>query len=70
MILRRAFVMALLVVAWLASGVTVAAADPPGPTDYLSDVTKIEPDVPGIHVEIVGGDLRGLSATLLKPDMK
>jgi hypothetical protein len=55
-ILRRAFVMALLVVAWLASGVTVAAADPPGPTDYLSDVTKIEPDVPGIHVEIVGGD--------------
>lgn len=41
---------------WLAAGATAAIADPPGPTDYLSEVTEIEPVVPGVAVEIIGGD--------------
>lgn len=31
-------------------------ADPPGPTDYQSEVRSIEPDTPTIEVGIVGGD--------------
>ncbi|CAN5814641.1 hypothetical protein BH24ACT5_BH24ACT5_28450 [soil metagenome] len=34
----------------------VAHADPPGPTDYLSEVLSIEPATPSIRVDIVGGD--------------
>ena len=34
----------------------MAAADPPGPTNYLSEVIAIEPALPGIDVEIIGGD--------------
>ncbi len=34
----------------------VAAADPPGPTDYLSEVVEIDPEIPGIQIEIIGGD--------------
>ncbi len=33
-----------------------AAADPPGPTDYRSEVTSVSPDVDGVEVSIVGGD--------------
>ncbi len=33
-----------------------AAADPPGPTDYRSEVTSVEPPAPGVGVEVVGGD--------------
>ena len=34
----------------------VAAADPPGPTDYLSEVIDVDPPTSGIDIEIVGGD--------------
>jgi hypothetical protein len=37
-------------------GATPAAADPPGPTDYRSTVTAIEPAVGGLRAEVVGGD--------------
>ena len=43
-------------IVWMLAGAAIAAADPPGPTDYLSSVTEIEPNVPGIDVEVVGGD--------------
>jgi len=33
-----------------------AAADPPGPTDYLSEVRSVVPETPSIDVAIVGGD--------------
>jgi hypothetical protein len=42
--------------AWLFTALPAAVADPPGPTDYQSEVTKIEPGISGIGVEIVGGD--------------
>jgi hypothetical protein len=41
---------------WLLLAPTAALADPPGPTDYQSEVTAIEPPAAGIEVEIVGGD--------------
>jgi hypothetical protein len=47
--------------AWLAAvgvvlGASPAAADPPAPGDHRSRVTAVEPDVPGVSVEVVGGD--------------
>lgn len=54
--LRRLLVAVLLVLGWLLVDVTAAAADPPGPTDYLSEVTEIDPATDSIQVEIVGGD--------------
>jgi hypothetical protein len=33
-----------------------ALADPPGPTDYQSEVRSIEPETPAIEVGVVGGD--------------
>ncbi len=33
-----------------------AAADPPGPTDYQTDIVAVEPDTPAITVESIGGD--------------
>ncbi len=35
---------------------TVAHADAPGPTDYRTVVTRIEPAVDGVRISIVGGD--------------
>jgi hypothetical protein len=37
-------------------GAAPAAADPPGPTDYRSTVTAIEPAIDGLQAEVVGGD--------------
>lgn len=54
--MRRSLLFAALVLGWLLAGMVAAVADPPGPTDYLSEVTAIEPEVAGIQVEIVGGD--------------
>jgi hypothetical protein len=33
-----------------------AAADPPAPTDYRSEVTSVEPAADGLEVTVVGGD--------------
>ena len=35
---------------------TPAFADPPGPTDYQSEVSSVEPETPAIEVGIIGGD--------------
>lgn len=34
----------------------IAAADPPGPTDYQSDISEIDPPVDGISAVMIGGD--------------
>lgn len=34
----------------------MALADPPGPTDFRSEVVEIEPALAGFEIEIVGGD--------------
>jgi len=43
----------------LGLAVAVAApafADPPGPTDYQSEIRSVEPEMPAIEVGIIGGD--------------
>lgn len=40
----------------LVSLASPAAADPAKPGDYKSVVTRIDPDVPSIHLKVVGGD--------------
>ncbi|CAN5552326.1 hypothetical protein BH24ACT4_BH24ACT4_10070 [soil metagenome] len=37
-------------------GAVPAAADAPGPTDYRSEVTVVEPAAPGLVAEVLGGD--------------
>jgi len=54
--LRRAGSMLLAVSAWLVLAAAPALADPPGPTDYQTEVIGIEPATPGFRVEIIGGD--------------
>jgi len=54
--MRRLLLTTLLAATWFLVGAGVAAADPPGPTNYLSEVTEIDPATPGIDVEIIGGD--------------
>ncbi len=56
MMLRRIAVTAALVVMWSIVTISMAVADPPGPTDYMSEVTQVDPDDAGISVDIVGGD--------------
>ncbi len=41
---------------FLLIGSPPAQADPPGPTDFQSEVLSIEPPTDGIEVEIIGGD--------------
>lgn len=53
---RLAFTL-LLGLAWLVAGSpTAAVADPPGPTDYLSEVVEVDPPTGGFAIEIIGGD--------------
>lgn len=56
LILRRSLILAGLALLWWLLAVSPALADPPGPTDYKSEVVEIEPAVAGIEVEIIGGD--------------
>lgn len=44
---------ALTIIALLAGP---AGADPPSPTDFRSEVDRIEPDTPGVRASVVGGD--------------
>jgi hypothetical protein len=46
----------LIVAATLALMASPAAADPARPTNYSSAVTRLEPAVPGVRVDVVGGD--------------
>ena len=53
----RRFSIALLGLSWLLAGSpTAALADPPGPTDYLSEVVRVHPPSGGFEIEIIGGD--------------
>ena len=54
--MNRRLLPTLLLVLWVLASPGIASADPAGPTDYLSEVVEIEPRVPGISVEIIGGD--------------
>ncbi len=54
--MRRLVTAGMLVLMWSVATTTFAAADPPGPTDYMNDVTEVSPDVAGFAVEIIGGD--------------
>ncbi len=54
--LRAVAVVPALVLASLLLMATPAAADPPGPTDYLSRIDAIEPPTTAFAVSIVGGD--------------
>ena len=56
---RRAWRLLAGVVAGLAvagAAASPAFADPPGPTDYQSEIRSIEPETAAIEVGIVGGD--------------
>ena len=46
----------LCVIILVAFAPAPALADPPGPTDYLSEIVSIEPPVNGITVRMIGGD--------------
>lgn len=54
--MRRALLGTAIVVMLSFATITAAAADPPGPTDFQSEVTEIDPATSGISVEIIGGD--------------
>lgn len=53
---RRLVVAALAAAAGVLGPALPAAADPPGPTDYRSEVTATTPEVDGVEVSVVGGD--------------
>ncbi|MFV0309170.1 MAG: hypothetical protein ACK5OX_15665 [Desertimonas sp.] len=53
---RRVMVAASVLVASVGARAGVAAADPPGPTDYRTTVEDVSPAQPGLTVGIVGGD--------------
>lgn len=54
--MRRLTLIGCLAAAWLVAIAPAALADPPGPTDYQSEVVEIDPAVTGFAVEIIGGD--------------
>ncbi len=55
-ILRRILGTLAVAVVGLVATASPAAADPAGPTDYRSEVVRVDPVVAGIDVRIVGGD--------------
>lgn len=56
MTLHRLLLTGIIAVVWSVATVTVAVADPPGPTNYMSEVIEVDPETSGFTVEIVGGD--------------
>jgi hypothetical protein len=54
--LGRPAAAALVALAALVTGAGPASADPPGPSDYRSTVTAIEPASDRVEAEVVGGD--------------
>ncbi|MCP4309276.1 MAG: hypothetical protein GY788_31265 [bacterium] len=54
--MHRASVIVALVAMWSLAMTTTALADPPGPTDYMSEVTEVDPETDGFSIKIVGGD--------------
>lgn len=53
---RQLVVAAVLAVLGTVAPALPAAADPPGPTDYRSEVAAITPAVEGVEVSVAGGD--------------
>ncbi|MCJ7725274.1 MAG: hypothetical protein MUP76_02630 [Acidimicrobiia bacterium] len=54
--LRRSGSVLMAAAVWLVVGAAPALADPPGPTDYQTEVIGIDPATPGFRVEVIGGD--------------
>ncbi len=54
--LRRAGSILLVSVASMMVAIPPALADPPGPTDYRTEVIGIEPAAAGFRIQVVGGD--------------
>jgi hypothetical protein len=54
--LRRVIVGVLVGIGVASAVATPALADPPGPTDYLSEIRSVAPETPAIEVGIIGGD--------------
>ncbi|MBU1227299.1 MAG: hypothetical protein KJ698_08830 [Actinobacteria bacterium] len=54
--MRHTASLLLAATAWLVVAAPPALADPPGPTDYRTEVIGIDPVVAGFRMEIVGGD--------------
>lgn len=54
--MRRPLITAALAAGWMLLSAPVAMADPPGPTDFQSEVAAIDPPATGLDIEIVGGD--------------
>lgn len=54
--MRRLTLISGLALVWMWVFAPAASADPPGPTNYLSEVVNVEPETREIDVEIVGGD--------------
>jgi hypothetical protein len=54
--LRRLLGVVVGALGLVAAAASPALADPPGPTDYRSEVRSIEPETPAIEVGIIGGD--------------
>jgi hypothetical protein len=55
-VIRRAAVVSAWAAALLLAPASPALADPAGPTDYRSEVIAVDPAVPGLHAEAIGGD--------------
>ncbi|HEU5150251.1 MAG TPA: hypothetical protein VFU19_07125 [Iamia sp.] len=53
---RRLAVAGAVALATLFLSASPAAADPPGPTDFRSEIDEVIPDVDGMTASIVGGD--------------
>jgi hypothetical protein len=53
---RRLIIGVLAGLALAGAAASPVLADPPGPTDYQSEVRSVEPETPTIEVGIVGGD--------------
>jgi hypothetical protein len=53
---RRLLAVSTLLAVGAVVGASPAAADPARPTTFRSEIERIEPDVEGVTVEVVGGD--------------
>ncbi len=52
----RAVVVWAAVAVLLVAAAPPASADPPGPTDYRTVISSVDPPVPGLRARIIGGD--------------
>jgi hypothetical protein len=52
----RVSLLAAVVTAWIGATAAPANADAAGPSNYLSSIVEVEPDVEGVEAKIIGGD--------------